>query len=259
MKKNQQNQRYKNVLPPQEKHVPSVKNNLKAKLKRPFKGAADWQCSHYYFWWEYLRRHEGYRLCCERGGKGAFSKLYVDFGDVHAFEFTDWWENKKTLFVAEPMSVFSTIDPNYAHLPKSKQKYYMEIPLNRSTLSFIKEFVDFRHNLSYIKIKMPIEPKYGVENIVPLYSLWEHLKVWDAKIQNPKLHEAELADIAGILVSDRVDGETVAKLKAANLPYYDIERTIRRRKQLTIQRHLRIAEQYIYNVGRGRFPLRGSR
>ena len=234
MKINEQNQRYKNVLPPQEKHVPSAKNNLKAKLKRPFKGAADWQCSHYYFWWEYLRRHEGYRLCCERGGKGAFSKLYVDFGDVHAFEFTDWWENKKTLFVAEPMSVFST-------------------------LSFIKEFIDFRHNLSYIKINMPIEPKYGVENIVPLYSLWEHLKVWDAKIQNPKLHEAELADIAGILVSDRVDGETVAKLKAANLPYYDVERTIRRRKQLTIQRHLRIAEQYIYNVGRGRFPLRGSR
>ena len=68
-----------------------------------------------------------------------------------------------------------------------------------------------------------------------------------------------MADIAGILVSDRVDGETVAKLKAANLPYYDVERTIRRRKQLTIQRHLRIAEQYIYNVGRGRFPLRGSR
>ena len=79
------------------------------------------------------------------------------------------------------------------------------------------------------------------------------------KQSNPKIHEADLADLAGIAVSDRVYGETVTKLKAAKLPFSDVERTVRRRKQLAFQRHLRIAEQYIYNVGRGRFPLRDGR
>lgn len=37
------------------------------------------------------------------------------------------------------------------------------------------------------------------------------------------------------------------------------ERTIYRRKQLAVQRHLRIAHQYIDNVGKGAFPMRSSR
>ena len=34
---------------------------------------------------------------------------------------------------------------------------------------------------------------------------------------------------------------------------------IKRRKQLAVQRHFRIAEQYIENVGNGEFPFRMSR
>ena len=29
-----------------------------------------WRRNIYYFWWEFLKRHEGYRKCCERGGTG---------------------------------------------------------------------------------------------------------------------------------------------------------------------------------------------
>ena len=259
MKKTHIKQQYKEKLPPLENQVPSSKNALRDGLKRPFKGAADWQCSHYYFWWEYLRRHNGYRECCERCGIGKYKKLYDDFGDIHADEFTVWWEKKKSLFVSAPMSVYSTPDPDYAHKPKSQQKYYMEIPFNKKTFSFLKKFIDFRHELSFIKIKMDSEPKYGIETKVPLRSLWEHLKVWDAIKLNPKMHDADIADLAGIAVSDRVNGETVSKLKVLNLPYGDVEKTIRRRKQLAVQRHLRIAEQYIKNVALGRFPLRDGR
>jgi len=45
-----------------------------------------------------------------------------------------------------------------------------------------------------------------------------------------------------------VDGETIAELRAEDLPTRDLERVINRRKQLAVQRHLRIAEQYIENV-----------
>ena len=50
----------------------------------PFRAAEPWQCSVYYFWWEYLRRNIGYKRCCEQGGKGKYALLYSDFGNVHA-------------------------------------------------------------------------------------------------------------------------------------------------------------------------------
>lgn len=252
-------QYYKMVLPSFENQVPSSKYWQKVELKPPFKGAEDWQCSHYYFWWEYLRRHEGYRKCCERGGKGAYSKLYEDFGDVHTDGFLTWWDAKKYLFVAPQPHIFSTTDPAYEHLPRSQQKYYVETSFDKRTLKTIREFIDGRHKLSYVKIMTNREPKYGIESKAPLRTLWEHLQVWDAQQANPTLDDADLADIAGVMVSERVNGETVAKLKAADLPYRDVERVVRRRKQLAVQRHLRIAEQYIHNVGRGRFPLREGR
>ena len=254
-----QKQLFKTKLSPQEKDVPSARHALNPSLKRPFKGAEDWQCSHYYFWWEYLRRHEGYKKCCQRGGTGAFSKLYADFGDVHGKAFTDWWEVKKELFVTQASLVFSTADPEYEHLPPSKRKYYVELPFDKSTLRILKDFIGYRDGISYFKVKTDKEPKYGIETRVPLRSLWEHLLVWDAKIAHPYSHQADLADIAGLVINEKVNGETVAALKSKDLPYRDMERVVRRRKQLAIQRHLRIAEQYVYNVGRGRFPLREGR
>jgi hypothetical protein len=92
-----------------------------------------------------------------------------------------------------------------------------------------------------------------------LRTLHEHLLVWDAKQQNPTAHDSKLADIAGISVNEVVDGETIDELKAENLPTRDLERVVKRRKQLAVQRHLRIAEQYIENVVLGAFPKRGGR
>ena len=92
-----------------------------------------------------------------------------------------------------------------------------------------------------------------------LRTLHVHLLVWDAKQQNPTAHDSELADIAGISVNEVVNGETVAELRAEDLPTRDLERVIKRRKQLAVQRHLRIAEQYIGNVALGEFPKREGR
>jgi hypothetical protein len=50
-----------------------------------------WESSVYYLWWEFLRRHEGYKKTCESGGKGKFAKLYEDFGNVDGVTFKDWW------------------------------------------------------------------------------------------------------------------------------------------------------------------------
>ena len=83
--------------------------------------------------------------------------------------------------------------------------------------------------------------------------------VWDAKQKNLTAHDSELVDIAGISVNEFVNGETVAELRAGDLPTRDLEGAIKRRKKLAVQRHLRIAEQYIEYVALGEFPKRTSR
>lgn len=63
----------------------------------------------------------------------------------------------------------------------------------------------------------------------------------------------------GLHINHVVDGGTIATRKSVKLAYDDIERVLVRRKMLAMQRHLRIAEQYIHDVGRWRFHYRDSR
>ena len=44
----------------------------------------------YYLWWEFLRRNEEYKKCCETDGKGPLNELYKDFGDVFNVKFKTW-------------------------------------------------------------------------------------------------------------------------------------------------------------------------
>ena len=63
-----------------------------------------WNNSVYYLWWEFLRRHEGYKETCENGGKGKYEKLYADFGNVHEGTFREWWtkDDRGARLFAEP-------------------------------------------------------------------------------------------------------------------------------------------------------------
>jgi len=100
---------------------------------------------------------------------------------------------------------------------------------------------------------------YPVATKPILPSLHEHLLVWDARLSNPNAKDYELADLVGLRINHVVNGETIATRKSLNLKYEHIERVLRRRKLLLVQRHLRIAEQYIHHVGLGRFPYRTNR
>ena len=69
--------------------------------KSPFHGAKPWQESVYYFWWEYLRRHDGYRETCRNGGRGKLSAMYRDFGDVCTGTFMNWFDERGARLFAE--------------------------------------------------------------------------------------------------------------------------------------------------------------
>jgi len=107
--------------------------------------------------------------------------------------------------------------------------------------------------------KTQSQAKYPVATKPMLRTLHEQLLVWDAQQQNRTAHDSELADIAGLSVNEVVNGETVAEFRAEYLPTRDLERVIKRRKQLAVQGHPRIAEQYIGNVVLGSFPKREGR
>jgi hypothetical protein len=253
-------------------YAPPLKGVRPSKRKPPnppHKGAPAWKCSVYYFWWEYLRRHEGYRQCCEQGGKGEYAALYADFGDVHAHDdFWRWWskEGHSELFCEPTARQIYVLDEKGRFDPTvSHDTLILSVPLEVRTAYLVKGFrsVLKQQDARARAARSVSRARYPVATKPVLTSLYQHLIVWDARKENPKLKLYELYDLvhaqAGLYVSERVEGETVAELRKLELNYNNVLRTVRQRKANIVQRHLRIAEQYILNTGLGRFPLRESR
>jgi hypothetical protein len=228
-------------------------------VQPPYKNAPPMECSVYYYWWEYLRRHEGYLRTCERGGGGKYAVIYADFGDVHATGFWTWWRAHSELF-SEPL-------PRGVELVDTGAKpaastVLVSVPLeNRAALSakqlrlLLEPIVTVKKNSVTAS-----RARYPVASKPHLPSLHQHLQVWDTKRANPSLEDWELADKIGLTINHVVDGGlTMNQLKMAGLKTERAERILKRRKQLAVQRHLRIAAQYINNVGKGLFPLRQGR
>jgi hypothetical protein len=185
------------------------------------------------------------------------SALFNDFGDIYEIEFWDWWKTHAALF-AEP-------SPRYVRVTDGRetddQTLLVAVPLeNKASLS-VRQFKKLLEPLVKAKKRTVTvsRAKYPVATKPHLPSLHQHLAVWDAKKAYPNMDDADIADVAGIRINQVVNGETVAKLKSLNLPHEDVLRVLRRRKQLVVQRHYRIAVQYIKNVGRGMFPVRDGR
>jgi len=72
--------------------------------KAKTRGGVWWRMSPYYAWFECLRRSEPYRKCCENGGSGPLSDLFVDFGDVFQTDFKEWWRSRGETLFGEPPS-----------------------------------------------------------------------------------------------------------------------------------------------------------
>jgi hypothetical protein len=241
-------------------YAPPLKGVRQSRRKEPnppFGGAERWQWSVYYYWWEYLRRHDGYRATCERGGKGRYAKLYADFGDVHSGDFWNWWTAHEHLFCEPSPRLVQVVCPT-DKAPAGT--LLLAIPVeNKATLSLKQVKALLADSVGKPKTKPESRALYPVCTKPVLSTLHQHLVVWDAKRANPNLSDAEIADLIALPINHKVDGETLATLRARDLPTRQLEAALRRRKQLAIQRHLRIAKQYIDNVALGKFPLRSYR
>jgi hypothetical protein len=237
-----------------------VKKSNRRPVQPPYANAPSIHCSVYYYWWEYLRRHIGYRAACERAdGQGRYGRLYRDFGDVHAVDFWTWWKSHIGLF-AEPVPRRVEVATD-ALLDITENTLLVAVPLENKASFTVRQFKRLLEPLVRDRKRAVTvsRAQYPVASKPHLPSLHQHLAVWDAKLAHPSMDDWELADVAGIPVNQVVDGLTPSQYKLGGHRVERAERIIKRRKQLIVQRHLRIAAQYIENVGRGQFPLRTTR
>lgn len=224
----------------------------------PYPRAPGWQCSVYYYWWEYLRRHDGYRMTCAHKGEGEYAALYKYFGDVHASDFHTWWDTHLWLFtfVSEAQDI-SLSDKFYLE----SEGVFLHVGYSRSKTQMLDAVRETLNKLDRRKMlaEMRREYRFYPTGRPRLPSLHEHLLVWDARKANPAATDAELADISGITLNTQEDAAHLAQLQHEGEYRRDIERKLHRTKQLAVQRHLRIAQQYIDNVVLGKFPMRTGR
>ena len=228
--------------------------------KPPYKGAPPWKNSVYYYWWEYLRRHKGYARTCQRGGKGAYAKLYGDFGDVHTGTFWQWWTQHQDLFCEPPppyarivaLSDVRTVPADSVLIQVSlEQRLALTLRQIKRQLSGMVT-INKRH-------KTPSKALYPVHTKPVLSTLHRCLAVWDAKEAHP--------DWPNFLIKDHVDGvlsaaeieRLIADKDRSGMQRAGGDASQRMEKTYAVSRDYRIAQQYIDNVALGFFPKRSSR
>jgi hypothetical protein len=225
-----------------------VRPSKRKDVNKPYPEAEPYKCSVYYYWWEYLRRNEGYMSCCKRGGRGAFSKLYADFGDLRSDDFWKWWKDRGQFLFCEPRSIPLRQITKDKIGEVSEHEVIISIPLTQSISYTIGKLR---------KILGPLlkDKRVGRQNSRALYkvgakpsltALHQHLKIWDLHLVNPDCPYHELADLAGIIVATGYSGSVKQEMKN--------DREIKHLKTMAVSRHLRLAKSCIEKAATHKFP-----
>jgi hypothetical protein len=158
----------------------------------PFPEAEPWQCSVYYYWWEYLKRHDGYKRTCAQDGRGRYAKLYEDFGNIHEGEFWEWWRTHNWIFAEPSIRQVKSAEPGETG---DDHTLIIRVPLETSLAITTRQFKRLvRPQIKKAaRKKMPSRAKYPVATKPILSALHEHLLVWDAKKRHPNLKDAVLS------------------------------------------------------------------
>lgn len=244
------------------------------RYRKPVDEHDEWRNSVYYYWWEYMRRNKRYRLVCDvmssawdsalrrdhsDGIKVHEIELYGHFGNVFDSEFITWWSTYYKLFTDE-VSLLVSVRQGAEGDGKLAAIFPYE-QMDRVTIGQMVRKAQFYHgeNNAIVIQHRVAKAHYRTEMRYVLPNLQTHLDVWDLVQAKPELEHDEIADALKLPISESVNGETIDELRDLSLPFADLQKALRRRKRLAVQRHLRIADQYIRNVMQGKFPYRAKR
>jgi hypothetical protein len=215
--------------------------------------------SAYYLWWQFLRRHEGYRRTCEKGGKGAYAKLYKDFGDVHATEFKAWWtDNSRGMRLFSeppaPIGVVALSDQDMLDLVdqgRDSQTLIVAIPLDYQRRIITKEFnklltKHFTRKQGDKRVHQS-RARYPLAKVPDVAALLITLECYDYRKKHPEKPLWWIAQQVGVS----------ARLTAAELAGTGGS-TVNKKASMTagVSRKLKHAATIIDGVGKGIFPVR---
>lgn len=162
------------------------------------------QTSPYYWWFQYLKRHQGYKECCERGGEGEYAELYSDWGDVHAVDFCDWFSDHGGYLFNEPKvpnELFEILDVSQLDGLNWRNTMVVSIPISIGNKELSKKeikrqfamLVDARfRNKPRGRPLYESEAKYKVRGYPRLDKLAEGLAIYDMRMANPKMRLPEI-------------------------------------------------------------------
>jgi hypothetical protein len=206
----------------------------------------------YYLWWEFLRRSDAYKKCCSTGGKGMLKNIYQDFGDVFSTDFKTWWQTNERgafLFAEQLPPKFQPIKS----LPDEEtmnQVMLLQVPMalpKRLLLAEFQKLLNAHHaGKRGRRNNVTSTARYPVTGHIDTDALQKCLRVYDMKIENPKMPLWQITQQckaikrdAFIEVSDTQAIITNKKLILAN----------------TASRLIKKAKLIIENTEKGKFPF----
>jgi hypothetical protein len=223
-------------------------------LNAPFRGAPDYMCNPYYWWFECLRRNAGYEKYCRTGKPKKYTELYEHWGNIHEEDdFLDWWDRHKSIFVEPPQRNIEVTDVAI----NDENTITLVVPLELDKTFLISRFKRRLATYKTEKYSQQSRAKYPLHTKAIIGSIAKHLMVYDKHKEQPKLSLWRLADECDLFVNHVVKPtpRVVFSKKGTTVEQY-AEKVVRRRKTSLVERHLTIAKQYIANTGKGEFPKR---
>lgn len=225
----------------------------------PYKGAPGYKCSVYYYWWRYLKFSTDYRKTCKHDGHGTCARLYKDFGNLYQTSFSEWWQQRWHLFVEPPAATI--VDNNTVF---DDQADILTIKVDRSRgPEAIKRSLEALHLQIHYPERCNIQPRSAADYPVfarpILMTLHRQLQVYKLKTRFTHVPDAQIADWAGVVVNNKLDGMTERQLVKAGIPTDRLHAKMRRAKNRVVQRDYRMACSLIANAAKGVFPKSDTR
>ena len=168
-----------------------------------------WEDNIFYLWWSFLRLHEGYKKTCSRKGAGTYSKLYADFGDVHATDFKTWWNgkapdggNRGAYLFAEPTSpekVMALSDDEAKELienGRDQSILLIAVPLKfrrREISTALSKIINDNHGRKRGQKRVRgSQARYNLDKDFDAHSIKIALECHKLRLENPKMTFSEM-------------------------------------------------------------------
>ncbi|MRV73559.1 hypothetical protein GJ700_17745 [Duganella sp. FT92W] len=153
--------------------------------------------SPYYWWFQHLKRHAGYKACCERGGEGEYAALYLDWGDVRTDDFEEWFFQHGDALFREPHvqdDLGEIRDAAQLEKINLSDTMVVAVPIRLGKRNLSKQEIIYQFSL-LLDARFPgniggrpqyvSEAKYRFNGYPQLDKLEERLRIYDMRQKHP--------------------------------------------------------------------------